>query len=389
MGYSERQNLIKQIEQARGSRIITLVTGDRSIALTQIADDCLKPLYEQLAGIRAAGRPKTIDLYLETRGGSVETPWKLVNKIRQFCDSFGVIIPWKAYSAGTLICLGADEILMSPMSELGPIDPSLQIQGQQAGRFVIPDLGVEDVAAYVTFLRDRAGITDQAALAETVKVLSEHLTPTLLGRMERIYSHIRLVARKLLSLSKPPIPESTVSSIVDGLAQKMYTHGHGIGLAEAKALGLNAVPMTSDMERLTWELYCDYETALNLGSNPDPRTYFPDDATNVHVEKDSIGILLESSSSSNAFRGDIRLERMRKMPPQLNVNLNFPVSLPPTAQPQQSPQQLQTQIQQIVQSVIQQAGQQLERMVREEIAKQAPVEAIQHGWLGARWTRVT
>ena len=56
------------------------------------------------------------------------------------------------------------------------------------------------MAAYITFLQQRAGITDQNALAETVKVLSEHLTPTLVGRMERIYSHIRLVARKFLSL---------------------------------------------------------------------------------------------------------------------------------------------------------------------------------------------
>ena len=46
--------------------------------------------------------------------------WKLVTKIRQFCDNFAVIIPWKAYSAGTMICLGADEIVMSPMSELWP-----------------------------------------------------------------------------------------------------------------------------------------------------------------------------------------------------------------------------------------------------------------------------
>lgn len=385
MGYVERQELIRQIEQARGSRIISLVTGDRAIALTQIADDCLKPLYYQLVSIREGERPQKIDLFLETRGGLVETPWKLVNKIRQFCDSFSVIVPWKAYSAGTMICLGADEILMSPMSELGPIDPWLQIQGQQSARFMIPDLGVEDVAAYITFLRSRAGITDQAALAETVKVLSEHLTPTLLGRMERIYSHIRLVARKLLSLSKPPISEAIVSNIIEALVQKMFAHGHGIGLAEAKSMGLNAIQMDRATEELSWQLYLDYEQALNLGANPDPRTYFPDDVTNLHVERDAIGALLESTAASYAFQGDIRLERIRKLPPQLNLNLNFPFALPTGTQPQQ----LQPAIQQLIQQVIQQAGQQLERMIREEIAKQAPVEGIQHGWLGAQWKKVT
>jgi hypothetical protein len=169
----------------------------------------------------------------------------------------------------------------------------------------------------------------------------------------------------------------------------MFAHGHGIGLAEAKAMGLNAADMGSDLERLSWELYLDYEQALNLGSNPDPRTYFPDDITDIHIEKDAIGILLESTASSHAFQGDIRLERIRKVPPQLTLNLNFPVNLPPGTQPQQLPAQLQTTIQQLLQSVIQQAGQQLEKMIREEVAKQAPVEGIQHGWFGARWKKVT
>ncbi len=386
MGYQERQGLIRQIETLRESRVITLVTGDRNIAQTQIADDCLKPLYDLLVGIRDNGCPNRIDLFLETRGGSVETPWKLVNKIRQFCNRFTVIIPWKAYSAGTMICLGSDEILMSPMSELGPIDPWLQIQGLPLGRFLIPDLGVEDVAAYVTFLQQRAGLTDQSALAETIKVLSEHLTPTLLGRMERIYSHIRLVARKLLSLSNPPIPESTVSAIVDALAQKMFAHGHGIGLAEAKAVGLNAIDMGRPLEKLSWELYLDYEKALNLTSNPDARTYFKDDATNVNIEKDAIGAFLESTSSSYVFQGDIKLERIRKMPPQLNINLNLPINLPPGMQPQQLTQS--AQLQTIIQQIIQQVGQQIERMVREEIAKQAPVEGIQQGWYGAQWKKL-
>ena len=66
MGYQERQGLIRQIETLRESRVITLVTGDRNIAQTQIADDCLKPLYDLLVGIRDNGCPNRIDLFLET-----------------------------------------------------------------------------------------------------------------------------------------------------------------------------------------------------------------------------------------------------------------------------------------------------------------------------------
>ncbi len=34
-------------------------------------------------------------------------------------------MPWIAKSAGTLICLGADEILMPELSELGPLDSQI------------------------------------------------------------------------------------------------------------------------------------------------------------------------------------------------------------------------------------------------------------------------
>ena len=68
MGIDERIRLISEIEKLRGSRIITLVTGERAIAPTQIADDCLKPLYEQLVSIRSDGNVKKIDSDIGNKG---------------------------------------------------------------------------------------------------------------------------------------------------------------------------------------------------------------------------------------------------------------------------------------------------------------------------------
>ena len=44
--------------------------------------------------------------------------------IREYCDKFSVLVPDKAHSAATMIALGADEIVMSNLSEISPIDPS-------------------------------------------------------------------------------------------------------------------------------------------------------------------------------------------------------------------------------------------------------------------------
>ena len=387
MSEAERVDLIKRIEEARGSRVIALFYGDRQITQTNIADDALRPLYDHLRSIAASasGEHEKIDLILYTLGGAVETPWKMVTKIRQFSSEFAVTIPFRAYSAGTMIALGADKILMSPMSELGPIDPSLQMQpGALGNPFLLSDPGVEDVAAYVTFLTRRAGITDQAPLAETIKVLAEHLTPTLLGRLERTYSHIRLVARKLLSLANPPYPEASIDAISEALTEKMYAHGHGIGIDEAAELGLKVEKMNPSLEDLVWKLYLNYEAALKLNTTADPEGYFQDDATNIYEESDAVGVFMESREVSHHFGGKIQLRRIRQMPSPLNLNINMPLNLPPSIQPENIPEETQQAIQQMVQD----AASELRRLVESEIARQSPVQGLQAKWIGGVWKQV-
>jgi ClpP class serine protease len=64
-------------------------------------------------------------LYLYTRGGNTLAAWTLVNLIRNFCKDFEVIVPFNCHSAGTLISLGANRIVMTKQATLGPIDPSV------------------------------------------------------------------------------------------------------------------------------------------------------------------------------------------------------------------------------------------------------------------------
>ena len=84
---------------------------------------------------------------------------------------------------------------------------------------------------------ERAQITDQTALAQVVSQLAEHLTPLMLGSVNRQYSHIRLVAKKLLGSLKAKTEEPRIDSIIEALTEKMYSHGHGIGINEATELG--------------------------------------------------------------------------------------------------------------------------------------------------------
>ena len=63
-----------------------------------------------------------LNVVLETLGGSPDLTFKSVVTLRSSCNKMVVYVPHWAKSAGTLLCLAADEIVLSLGSELGPLD---------------------------------------------------------------------------------------------------------------------------------------------------------------------------------------------------------------------------------------------------------------------------
>ncbi|MGA3062995.1 MAG: hypothetical protein ABSD90_07175 [Methylocystis sp.] len=122
MDYAFRLRLYRRIERERQTKVLAFITGDRPGMETAIAPDCIAPFVALLDQI---GPTNKISLVLYTNGGQTLVAWRLVNLIRTFCDELEVIVPTKALSAGTLITIGADKIVMTKQAALGPIDPSV------------------------------------------------------------------------------------------------------------------------------------------------------------------------------------------------------------------------------------------------------------------------
>jgi ClpP class serine protease len=158
MDIMERKQLIQQVEKARNSRVIAYLTSDRQGPFNaRIATDVIPLVSNQL---RAIGKTKNIDLFLYTTGGDTMVPWRLVSMIREYCEKFSVLVPYKAHSAGTMIALGADEIVMSDLSEISPIDPStaniFNPVDPTNAQSRIP-ISVEDVMAYFDLAKNKFG----------------------------------------------------------------------------------------------------------------------------------------------------------------------------------------------------------------------------------------
>lgn len=318
MGREERTKLIREISRLRGSGVICYITGDRENVNTRIAPDVTPVFYRHLEMLGPLPR---IDLILYTRGGDVLTPVRLAHLIREYTEHFAVLVPFRAYSAGTLLCLGADEIVMGKMGELGPIDPSV------VNAFNPPDpasacarvpVNVEDVYSYLALAREKAGVSE-TQLAGIFNQMVERIHPLALGNVHRNYLLIRSLAQKLLQLRRQPPEPDNARGIVDYLTEKLYAHNYMISRREAGGeIGLPVTVPEPEMEKTLWQLYRDYAAELTLDEPFNPEEY-------VHSQRTSFKVtagLVESLRGRDCFvfSGTIDAPDYPH-PGQINVNI--------------------------------------------------------------------
>lgn len=267
--YPQRLALYAKLEEARKSKVIAYITGDRPGMETQISSEVYDLFVNHFDLI---GPVKRISLYLYTRGGNTLAAWSLVNLIRQFCDEFEVIIPSKAHSAGTLISLGANSIVMTKQATLGPIDPSINtpLNPQIAG--AAPDarvpVSVEAVSGYLDLARNELKIHDEQHLANVLTHLSEKIHPLVLGTMYRSKSQIQMLAKKLISAQVTD--EATIQRIISFLCSESGSHDYTIHRREAhNTLGLRIEKPSPELYALVKQIYDDIVADLSLNTKFD------------------------------------------------------------------------------------------------------------------------
>lgn len=77
-----------------------------------------------------ANRKDRLILILHTEGGLAEVVERIVDCIRHRYKDVAVLIPDRAMSAGTILAMACDSILMDHFSRLGPIDPQILRNGK-------------------------------------------------------------------------------------------------------------------------------------------------------------------------------------------------------------------------------------------------------------------
>ena len=235
-----RRKLIRAIEAATKRKLLCYVSGRKEIDQADAFD--LVRLLETIApGTR-------ITLLLDSPGGDVDAAEKMVHLLHETCSQpsgstgdLQVVVPNSAKSAATLIAIGADRILMSDSSELGPIDPQLLLSDD----YSVPVFAL--LRAYDEAEQRCIRYPDNGAFAAELGKFDA----ILVAEMRQVVSRARTCAEKLLERPGANYTE-VAAALMD--TDRFPSHGQMIDWRKAKRIGIPQVQPVARKDPL-WQQY--------------------------------------------------------------------------------------------------------------------------------------
>ena len=249
--HETRKPLFEKIEKLLGRPVVTYFTRFGSTAMVEDSDvDMLEGLLQNM------DLNNGFALMISSPGGDTTAAERMINVCKQYSNTgeFWAIVPGKAKSAATLICLGASKIFMGVASELGPVDPQIPVFK-------------DDIAFYLSTFHVVKTYRDffNCAIKEKGKIepYLQHL-----GRWDAsLISHFESGIELSKDISIKALHNGMMASIEDGEIEqkiKMFltpddtlVHGRPIFRDSAKACGLNIeeLDVKGDLWETIYELY--------------------------------------------------------------------------------------------------------------------------------------
>lgn len=287
-------------------------------------------------------------LLLETPGGSGEVVEDIVKLIRLKYKKFTVIVPGWAKSAGTILSMAADEIMMGPISALGPIDAQYNWDGRPFSAEALLE-GVEEIKkkvlqekglnpAYVPILQKlHPGILNGAQISmDFAKML---VTDWLARYKFKNWTHHRThnPGTEVTETQR----KARAKEIADKLAKhsEWKSHGRSIKIDDLRSMGLEivdyslneplstAVSTYQTLTHLTFEgdIYKLFETPSSQILKRDPNQSQRISVPSPGKVPGAMPQMVQADIPCNKCHSKTRVQaNLGKAQPLLNGNVMFP-----------------------------------------------------------------
>jgi hypothetical protein len=281
--FQKRQQLALKIEEALTSRY-----GARNRLMSYVVrfghpragmSSADIPSWETI--LNSISGAEQINVLLHSPGGDPTIVEKMIHMCRSHLSGnnhkLRVIVPNLAKSAATVLALGSDTIIMGYCSELGPIDPQVQIAVS----------GMLQWISALAFVESRDRLMDEIAEATRKKKPTAGLLQQLAGlnipftqEMENWVGFAKKTAATLLDkyMLKSTVPNQKQRKKKAGeIAAKLLSkelfpvHGQFIDGATARGeleLDVEALDKEDALWQLIWEYYVRSEVQMNIPLQP-------------------------------------------------------------------------------------------------------------------------
>ena len=243
---NERKKQLAQISRERGRDLLVYASDPQKASIISVAldDSDILPTNDQLSNLGG----NAIDVLVETGGGRGETAEDIVHLLYQKYKSVAFIVPGMAKSAGTIMVMAGDEILMEPsVSSLGPIDAQIVWEGK-----------VFSAEAFLTGLqRIKDDVTKSNALNRAYIPMLQRISPGEIQHAENALAFAKVLVKNWLAEHKfknwtthrthnpgTPVTDEEKMTRAAEIADKLcnhsewLSHGRSLKLEDLQGIGL-------------------------------------------------------------------------------------------------------------------------------------------------------
>lgn len=188
---------------------------------------------------------------VDSSGGDIDAAYNLALLFQRYSPKrLTYIVPRWAKSAATLLVCGGNSVMMTPVAELGPLDPQItQMNPLEERLESFSPLHIESTLELI----QKEFAQGHTALAEGL--LQRLQFPITLGGFKQSLEIGKQYANNLLSSRMLKGKEASARQIATRLVQDYANHGFCINIDEARSLGLTVDELSHSQFRIVWRIY--------------------------------------------------------------------------------------------------------------------------------------